>query len=187
MKTPSIVIALTLLVGCGQPEPDQTPAPTPQTPYGTVAEVEAYLQQIGPYVQEVGSLQASVEQGLSSSVAAGGQRRGTGRNLSEGAASIHPRMQALLKEFDALHPPALLAPFHRDTKKLMLLRLEAYRLLMEGWQTEEAGGDFQGLYDSAEAKLSAANDMIRSLNGQMAQIRESLQAASTPSETATAK
>ncbi len=186
MRASVVLATLLVLASCGQPEPE-APAAPPETPFGTVAEVQAYLARIGPYVQEVGSLQASVEQGLSSGDPAGGPRRGTGRNLSEGAAAIHPRMQAIVKEFDALEPPALLAPFHRDTKKLMLLRLEAYRLLMEGWQTEEAGGDFQALYDSAETRLRDANEMIRLLNGQIVQITKSVEVASPPAETATAQ
>ena len=180
MRLMTLCGGLLLLVACGQPEPQTSPA-SPGTPFGTAAEVSGYLQQISPYVQEIGRLQVTVEQALSSATPGAEPRRGTGRNLAEAAKQVRPRLQEILKEFDGLEPPALLAPFHRDTKKLMLLRLEAYRLVAEGWQTEEAGADFQTLYDSAEARLREANEMISSLNAQMGQINQALEAAAAAS------
>lgn len=179
MRLRTLIAGLLLLVGCGQREP-QTETAAPETPFGTAAEVTGYLQQVNPYVQEIGRLQATVEQALSSGAAGSGQQRGTGRNLAATASKVQPRLQEILKQFDALEAPPLLTPFHRDTKKLMLLRLEAYRLLMGGWETEEAGGEFQALYDSAEARLREANEMIQSLNAQMAQINQSLQVPTSP-------
>jgi len=179
MRSAILLAGALLLASCGQREP-QTPAAAPDTPFGTVAEVREYLDQIGPYVQEIGDLQASVEQALSSVQRQGDVRRGTGRNLSAAAEAVQPRMQQILDEFGQITPPALLAPFHRDTEKLVLLRLEAYRLLAEGWQAEEAGGDFEATYNRAETKLREANEAIRGLNNQMAQINGALEAVSPP-------
>jgi len=178
MRSWTLVAGLLLLIGCGRQEP-QTQASPPETPFGTTAEVGEYLQLINPYVQEIGHLQAAVEQVLGSSVGSSTRRMGTGRNLAEAATAVQPRLQKILVEFDGFEPPPLLAPFHRDTKKLILLRLEAYRLLMNGWEAEESGADFQAQYDSAEARLNEANEMIGSLNAQMAQINQTLQAVTT--------
>lgn len=183
MRTTIALLALALVSACGRGEPE-TPPPPPETPFGSRAQVTEYLDQIAPYIQEVGRLQATVEHSLGARRPDGGPRKGTGRNLAAAAANVRTRMQSIAAEFDQIEPPPLLAPFHRDVRKLMLVRLGAYRLLMDGWEAEESGGDYETLYANAEAKLREANELIRRLNGQMAQVHEALRDEPSQVETA---
>ncbi|MFC1525351.1 hypothetical protein ACFL6X_00915 [Candidatus Latescibacterota bacterium] len=181
-------LGVALLTACGgkpQSEDDGATA----TPYGTTAEVAAYLEQIGPYVQEIGSIQNAVEQALATGEQGDAIRRGTGRNLAARATETEarPAIQALLARFDELQPPPLLAPFHRDTRKLMALRLEAYEALVSGSEAEQESREYRSYYDEAQEKLRLANQQIQALNREMARITQSLQETETaPTEEASA-
>ncbi len=87
--------------------------------------MQAYLQSIGPFVQQISQLQAVYETALASGSGDSADRRGTGRNLAARAKEASPQLQQLLQTFDAVEPPPLLAPFHRDVRKLINLRLDA--------------------------------------------------------------
>lgn len=172
-----------LLLSCAQ-EDGQEKAPPPSTPYGSQAEVQAYLVQIGPFVSEISEIHARWEQALGSHGEGTDQRRGTGRNLAAAAAHADPQMKQLLQRFDGVQPPSLLAPFHRDTRKLILLRLEAYAATQEGWLAEEEEREFQAPYDLAQGKVREANTLIQNLNTQMKQINEALRASEQEEQTA---
>ena len=76
-------------------------------------------------------------------------------------------------------PPPLLSPFHRDTKKLILLRLEAYRAAIEGFDVQQSGSDeFDAYYADAEEKFRQANALIGELNTDMQNITAAVQRAS---------
>ena len=186
------VLAL-LLTACGQSTPDQetsqneeptTPAVTGTTAFGSVADVEAYLQWIGPHVQKISQLQTVYESGLASAKDGIADRRGTGRNLAARAKEAQPELQELLRSFDAQQPPALLAPFHRDVRKLITLRIDAYNQTIAGWAAEEAGtGGHEKIYSEVESTLAQANQLIQSLIEQQMQIdsaRPSAAPAATP-------
>lgn len=107
-----------------------------ETPYGSLQEVEDYLRVVSPFIQEIVAVQQQYEQGLASPGSNPGSRRGTGENLADTAAAIRPRLLNLLDEFGNLEPPPLLAPFHRDTKQLIVARLDAYGATISGWEAE---------------------------------------------------
>lgn len=144
-------IVCLLLAACGQ-EPEQTQPDqsgeteaqktqsketrADETPYGSLQEVEDYLRVVSPFIQEIVAVQQQYEQGLASAGSNPGSRRGTGENLADTAAAIRPRLLNLLDEFGNLEPPPLLAPFHRDTKQLIVARLDAYGATISGWEAE---------------------------------------------------
>ena len=160
----------------GQPE-SAPPDMTASTAYGSVAEVSAYLNAINPHIETIGGLQKDYEEALASSRQGASERRGTGRNLAEKAASIRPGLQSELDALDAIQPPPLLAPFHRDTRKMLATRIDALRRVIAGWELEQAGGDHEAVYQEAEDKYESANQLILQLNTQMNRINTSLKAA----------
>lgn len=160
-----------LLLGCGRREETRQEV---RTPYGTVAEVSAYLASMNPYIERISQVQIQYEEALSSAREDATERKGTGRNLAERAASAQPDLRSVLEALDAISPPPLLAPFHRDTRKLVATRLEAYSRTLEGWEAEQAGAEFGAAYRQAEAKLDEANQLILQLNEQMQNINASL-------------
>jgi hypothetical protein len=62
---------------------------------------------------------------------------------------------------------------HRDIKKLMELRLEAYDLTIKGRTREEVDMDLS-LYDEAQIRFQEANKQILALNAQMKKVNQSL-------------
>ena len=162
-----------VLLACGQ-QSGQEEHPSPATPFGSQEEVQGYLAQIGPFISEIGAIHARFEEGLGSHGEGTAQRRGTGRHLGASAAKAEPEMRQLLERFDEIGPPPLLAPFHRDTRKLILLRLEAYAATQEGWQAESEDREYQMTYDLAQTRVREGNELIQSLNSQMQLINQAL-------------
>jgi hypothetical protein len=93
---------------------------TAETAYGSVSEVSGYLQIINPHINTFSELQRQYEDALASSKQGSSDRRGTGRNLATKAAAVRPGLQSVLEELDSIEPPPLLAPFHRDTRKMLV-------------------------------------------------------------------
>lgn len=171
---------LALVVACGPGGDSQTTSEKPvvQTAYGTLADVQAYLDDLNPQIAVIGALNIEYEQGLASARSTDASRRhGTGRNLAERAAQVRPRLQAVLEALSTIQPPPLLAPFHRDTRKMVAARLEAYAKNMEGWEIEQVDGAYQAVYSEAETKLQEANRLILQLNEEMTKINAATQAA----------
>ena len=184
---PALVLALFAL-SCGKTDegspadeqPESTRANmTASTAYGTVEEVSEYLDAINPHVNTIGQLQRDYEQALASSKQGASQRRGTGRNLAEKAAAVRPGLQAELDALDAIQPPPLLAPFHRDTRKMLTTRIDALARVIAGWELEQAGGDYEAAYREAEARYETANQLILQLNTEMNRINTSVAAAAS--------
>jgi hypothetical protein len=168
------LLAATIFTACGpgdDNEDSQPQADQPATAYGSTEEVNEYLGAMDPFIQRIGTIQATVDQVLGSS------GKGTGENLAPAASDARELLNQLLEEFDAVNPPPLLSPFHRDIKKLITLRLEAYAATIDGWELEQDGGEFRGHYDQAQGNYKEANDVIVGLNGEMAKIHKVLQAA----------
>lgn len=178
----SLALALLTLAACGTSQ-DETPKQQPEpaaaeTAYGSAAEVTAYVETIMPLVQRHNRLLSSYEEALASAKQGTADRRGTGRNLSEKASSVQPQLTNLLTELDDITPPALLAPFHRDTRKMVATRIESLTKTMEGWKIEQAGGEFEPVYREAEAKYADANEIVVRLNTEMGQVQAALQQVS---------
>jgi uncharacterized phage infection (PIP) family protein YhgE len=161
--------AAVTLNGCGRKDKEA------QTPYGSPAEVAAYLQKARPFIHQVSAYEVE----LHGKVGTSGQA--SGQNLSAAMEAIKPRLQESLRQFEQIDPPALMAPFHRDMKKLMVTRLEAYDNTIKGRQLELASGDTT-LYKKAEQQLMEANQISLQLNEQIRQINQAIQqaAASSP-------
>ncbi len=178
---PSFLLAL-LLTACGQSSQEQEVASDgDDTPYGSSEQVSAYLLEIGPYVQQIGQLQSHYETALASARGESNDRRGTGQNLSDKAKEVRPQLQELLQNFDQIEAPALLAPFHRDMRKLITTRLAAYDKTVDGWASELEGGGHEVLYREVEDSLAEANRLIASLNEEVKKINMALAAAAPPS------
>ena len=89
---------------------------------------------------------------------------------------VRPRLEEALGLLEKIEPPPVLAPLHRDIKKLMIVRRDAYRLTIAGWHKEQEDSDMS-LYKGAETKLAEANQIIQQLNEDLKKINASLQIA----------
>ena len=177
---------IALLLGCGsnqdegqtipQPVPAQPPE-NPSTPFGETAQVQAYLQQISPFIQEVGQIQFEIDQKIGTS------GKATGSNLAPAMETAKPRLQKALDTFSSINPPPLLATLHADIKKLMLLRLNGYEHTIQSWQQEQKDGSIDG-YKEAENALNKANQLILKLNQDMGMIHQALEKATDSAQTA---
>jgi hypothetical protein len=139
-----------------------------ETAYGNSQAVSNYLVEINPYVKSISELQAEIDQN-----AVGSTGKATGTNLAQAIKTAKPKLQALYNRFNQLEPPPLLAGMHRDIKKLMELRLEAYDLTIKGRTREEVDMDLS-LYDEAQIRFQEANQQILALNAQMKKVNQSL-------------
>lgn len=173
---PILWCSLLLVLGCGSSQEQPAPKPAvpdaPATPFGTVAEVKAYLDKIAPHIQLVSQLQAELDRQI------GTAGKVTSKNLAAAAAAAIPRLRQAHEEFARLQPPPLLAPLHRDIEKLMVLRLDAYSAAAEGWQREQQNGD-TAWHTVVETKLQGANDLIVQLNQQLQQVNGALAQTTT--------
>ncbi|MFL2541181.1 MAG: hypothetical protein ACJ0UT_04290 [Candidatus Latescibacterota bacterium] len=177
-----------MALGCGnsqdetntipQPVPSES-APKTETPYGDSAEVKTYLTAINPFIQEVGKIHLEVNKVVGTS----GQA--TVANLAPAMKKARPRLQHAIESFTKIEPPPLLASLHADIKKLMLHRLDAYETTVRGWDREQDDGKLDpALEAEAEKALNAANQLIRSLNQEMAQIYQALEITDSLTQTA---
>ena len=185
MKKVYPLIFLALGCGSGQEETQAIPQPVPaesapatQTPYGDSDQVQAYINSINPFVQEVGKIQLEIDKMVGSS----GQA--TGSNLAPAMEKLKPRLERALEEFNKLDPPPLLAPLHGDIKKLMVLRLDGYETTIRGWTQEQIDGRTE-TYAKAETTLHEANQLILKLNREMGKVYQAMERATNPVETAT--
>ena len=168
------LLATIIFTTCGtEDDADQSPSQTdhqPETAYGSTEEINRYLSNIDPFIQRIGTIQAAVDEVLGSS------GKGTGENLAPAANDAREQLNQLLTDLDAVEPPSLLAPFHRDIMKLISLRLAAYTATIDGWELEQDGVDFRSHYDDAQTKYKEANEVIVGLNGEMGKIHKAVQA-----------
>ncbi|HJP30722.1 MAG TPA: hypothetical protein QGF95_09235 [Candidatus Latescibacteria bacterium] len=179
----SFAMVALVVVSCGTADDETTTKAPPESPavdtsvntaYGTVAEVAGYLETVNPHITAFGVLQVEYEEALASSRKGNDSRKGTGHNLAMKAASVRPGLQTILEKLDGIEPPPLLAPFHRDTRKMLATRIDALGRTIEGWDVEQAGGAFEAVYAEAEAKYEAANQLILQLNTQMNKINTAM-------------
>ena len=144
--------ALAALCGCGD---DDVAGSASQTPYGDRADVEAYRLQLNPVVDAVNAVETEVQER-----AVGSADVATAQNLNEVYTQVRPRLLEALVELDRIAPPSTLVSLHEDIRGLLVLRIDAQALVMEGY----AADDGQVQYAEAETKLAAANAMVPALN-----------------------
>ena len=147
--------ALFLLSGCGD---DDVVGSAAETPFGDRAAVEAYRSQLNAVIDTVNAVESEVQER-----AVGSADVATAPNLSAVYAQVRPRLLEGLVELDRLQPPAGLVSLHEDIRRLLILRIDAQALVMEGY----ASGDGEALYAEAEGKLAAANALVVTLNAQL--------------------
>lgn len=151
MRTPALALwaAALLAVACGTDD-DDTAGP----------DVRAFRQRLEPIILEVSAVEAEVtERAVGSSGAA------TAAHLEAAYRDLRPRLLEALVALDRLQPPAQVADIQDSIRRLILLRLDAYRLVIEGY----AAGDSTA-YEEAEAKLAAANALIAAVNARLCEV-----------------
>ena len=167
-----ILCIATMLLACAKEEEKTTPPaqlPTKsETTYGNSKAVTNYLVQVNPFIKSISQLQMDIDK-----KAVGSSGKATGSNLAKAMKTAKPQLQGLYDKFNQLEPPPLLTGMHKDIKKLMELRLEAYDLTIKGLVLEEQDKDLS-LYDEAQIKLQEANQQILALNAQMKKVNQSL-------------
>ena len=181
MKFKLSLFLFALLWGCAQ-EPEKNreqPPPPPETesvdtPYGKSGEIATYLATIGPFIRTVSQAEMAVQE----QVGSGG--KATGANLSMAMESILPSLRQAQEKFNEVEVPPLLAPLHRDIKKLFVLRIDAYDKTIEGWQQEQETQVKSELYAQAVAKMKEANELSFALNQEMKKIQLALKQTASP-------
>ena len=128
--------------------------------FGPAPELRAYRSALDPIAEEVSAIEAEVQER-----AVGSQNVGTAANLNAVYQEVRPRLLEALVELDRLEPPTPLQDLHEDIRRLVILRLDAYALVMAGY----AEGD-EGKYSLAEEKLRQANELILTVNLQLREI-----------------
>ncbi len=183
MKRALVLSIILLLAACGTKSehpaatPAATPTPSPSTPFGSVADIRAYLRDIDPYIRQVSQLQAQLEQQIGSS------GKVTSQNLAAAAAAAAPPLRASVERFQQLHPPALLAPVHEEISQLMVSRLDAYTQAIDGWRREQQTGDTTW-QRAVEAQLQRANELIAKINPELQQLNQLVTAGTGPAQVA---
>ena len=95
----------------------------------------------------------------------GSSNAATAANLNAVYLEVRPQLLEVLLSFDRIQPPPRLATLHDDIRRLIVLRLDAYGLVIEGF-----GAQNEDLYPVAEVKLRDANEVIPLINEQLCEI-----------------
>ena len=142
-----------LICSCGNGEGDTTR-------FGLATELRTYRSALDPIAREVSAIEAQVQER-----AVGSRNVATAANLNAVYQEMRPRLLEALVELDRIEPPTRLQGLHRDIRHLIILRLDAYALVMAGY----AEGD-EGQYSIAEDRLRQANELILAVNLQLREI-----------------
>lgn len=158
------ILMLMLLVvgGCGDGKEEER-----GTPYGSVDEVRAYRERINEIIDEVNAVQSEVE-----STAVGSSGQATGENLSAAYERLRPRLREALEEVESMKPPSRLEQLHGEVRGMIVLRLEGFDKVAEGWRVEQASSfaEAEPLYEEAEEKFDEANALIAQVNEELEEV-----------------
>ena len=149
---------LIIVSGCGNDDPVSGGL---DTPFGNLPEVEAYRSSLNPVIDAVNEIQTEVRE-----QAVGSGNVATAENLNSVYTIVRPRLLEALVELDRMVPPSALVSVHDDVRHLMVLRIDAQALVIEGF----ASGDGETMYAQAESKLAQANDLVVDLNARLCAI-----------------
>lgn len=130
------------------------------TRFGGTDEVQAYRDSVDPVIDEVSAIEAEVQER-----AVGSSNAATAANLNAVYLEVRPQLLEVLVAFDRIQPPRRLDALHDDIRRLILLRLDAYGLVMEGFSSQD-----EDLYPLAEGKLQDANGLIPLINAQLCEV-----------------
>ena len=179
----TVFVLITAMIGCGAEQEPPPPPPEPTaTPFGAIEEVEKYMQAIDPYIRQVSDIQSKMYEVVGTSNVA------TGQNLAQFIVDTEAieGLQTSIESFNGIVPPALLAPLHRDIEKMLVLRLEGFKLTLQGREAEatKSPGDqytqATGKLEEANAITIGLNDRLKEVNQAVHSIREQQQASSSP-------
>ena len=132
------------------------------TPFGSRPEVEAYRALLNPVIDAVNEVQGQVQE-----QAVGTGNVATAENLNAVYELVRPRLLEALVELDRILPPTALVALHDDVRLLLVLRIDAQALVMEGFAGDDGAEE---MYRQAEAKLEEANALIPGLNSRLCEI-----------------
>ena len=152
--------------GCGDDDP--VSGGRGDTPFGNLPEVEAYRSSLNPVIDTVNEVQTQVQE-----QAVGSGNVATAENLNSVYMTVRPRLLEALVELDRIVPPFALVPLHDDVRQLMVLRIDAQALVIEGF----ASGDGETMYAQAESKLAAANGLVVDLNTRLCTVDQAINPA----------
>ena len=151
-----------LASGCSDDDPVSSPL---DTPFGPQQEVQAYRAQLNAVIDVVNDVQAEVQER-----AIGSGNVATAQNLNAVYLEVRPRLLEALVELDRMVPPPKLVSLHEEVRLLMILRIDAQGLLIEGF----ASGDGEPMYEEAETKLAQANALVAGLNSRLCAVDEAI-------------
>ncbi len=149
--------------GCGDDDP--VSGGRADTPFGNLGEVEAYRSSLNPVIDAVNEVEIEVQE-----QAVGSGNVATAENLNSVYTMVRPRLLEALVELDRIVPPSALVPLHDDVRHLMVLRIDAQALVIEGF----ASGDDETAYAQAESKLAQANGIVSDLNARLCAVDEAI-------------
>ena len=138
------------VMGCGKDE-------KPQTPFGSVKAVREYRERLDSVIVEANAIELGVRDR-----AVGSTGQATGQNLSPVYQELRPRLTALIDELDGIKVPKRLRDMHADLGAALALRLEAFDLVIAGWEIEreQTFDEARSNYVSAALKLNEANEFL---------------------------
>ncbi len=148
--------------GCGD---DDSVSGGFDTPFGNLPEVEAYRSSLNPVIDAVNEVQTEVQE-----QAVGSSNVATAENLNSVYTTVRPRLLEALVELDRIVPPPPLIPLHDDVRQLMVLRIDAQALVIEGF----ASGEGESMYAQAESKLAQANGLVVDLNARLCAVDQAI-------------
>tara|TARA_Y100000758_G_scaffold286153_1_gene236760 strand:+ start:776 stop:1321 length:546 start_codon:yes stop_codon:yes gene_type:complete len=146
----SITVSL-FLASCGDDDSNR---------FGNTDDLRHYRDALNPIIDHVSAIEAQVQQ-----QAVGSSNVATAANLNAVYLEVRPQLLETLVDFDRLVPPKNLRTLHHDIRTLIILRLDAYRIVMEGF----AVGD-STVYATAETQLRQANELIVEINIELCEI-----------------
>ena len=157
-KALAALAALSLVIGCGNEDDGETS-------FGDAADLRAYRNAINPIIDEVSAIENEVAQRAYNSSGT----LATNENLNAVFQDARPRLLEALVDLDRIEPPSSLRSLHDDIRMMIVLRLDAYALVMDGYNADD-----DSKYPEAEQKLADANALIPDLNSTLCDIDQAL-------------
>ena len=125
------------------------------------------MQAIDPHILSVSELQRNMYEVVGTANVATGQNLAKFITDSDAIAALQTSIESL----NVITPPALLAPLHRDIQKMLVLRLDGFKLTLQG-RDAEATKTTSDHYNQASIKLDEANAITMTLNGRLQEVNQ---------------
>tara|TARA_B100000579_G_scaffold398928_1_gene379508 strand:- start:327 stop:905 length:579 start_codon:yes stop_codon:yes gene_type:complete len=135
--------------------------------YGTRESIEEYLNKIEPLIKRYSQIQNEIYSAMGSSGVF------TGRNLAIKTKEQKPALLEVANKLQMIDSPPLIAPFHKDFKHLLVLRISAFDAAIRAHELENTTGDTSA-FTEVTNKFALSEEQIVKLNDQMLKINESL-------------